>query len=295
MTISHFPHATGRRAAIPSPARSPEARRGRVVVGADSSDCGLHALSWAITQAARFGTDLDVYLPLADCSSGSELDRRLARIRRSGATRSLPVLPTVDAASALIAASRQSRMVVLGRRGTGHPGLGVGRSVPDVARFASCDVVVVGGSTAAIEGTHRHITLVLHGSADTNVDTEANAEAVRSAVHLARSRDAELRIVEQFSPAGRGPIPAVPHGSAALRDAATLANRLAAEVTVRTESVSCHPDELFAHLTDTDVLVVAVAERLDALAHSALHHSCTPVLLTHRPEPTRTMGGTDGS
>lgn len=261
-------------AAVARP-RPMDDRRG-VVVGTDSSDCGLAALSWAAQQAALFGVELEVCVALPEHGFDRAVARRLSEVRQANPTETVAVSASTDAASALIAASHHAGVVVQGRRGTGHHALGIGASVPHVAQSAACDVVVVGGRHTAILGAHRCVTAVLPDAAH---GPDLSAATVRSAARVARSRGARLEVVEQVSPAGRGPAPDVPADSPALRAAIALAAQLAPSLDVRATVVCGHPIEVITRITGTDVLAVAAHGQLDALARAALHHATAPVLI----------------
>lgn len=283
MTVFHEPHthipeARGETERIPRPAGPSDVDQKRIVVGVDSSRWGLAALAWAAEHARLTGVDLDVCAGAGDLA----LDDVLRDVRRAAPSRTVPVLPSADAATALIAASRRAGLVVLGCRGTRHPGLGVGGSVPLVARWAACDVVVVRGRP--VTGVRR-TTVILHADAG---DTATIATAVR----FAMLRGASLRIVVHSCPvARRGPAPAAVHGEAhdemhdemhdRARAAADVARGLAPDLVVESYAACGEPHEVVAGLVDTDLLVVGVRDDLDTVARAALYHAGCPVLLTH--------------
>ena len=135
----------------------------RVVVGVDGSAGSRAALEWAVGEA-RFrhaplqglhawdwpqmvgyplGVDLDPTL----CRDGAEhlLDAELVRALGSGPELSIErtVLPA-NPATALIDASRDAGLVVVGTRGIGgFPGLLLGSVSHQVTQHASCPVIVV--------------------------------------------------------------------------------------------------------------------------------------------------------
>lgn len=269
MTISHLSRAQRKTHLVPRQQRQSDVDRNRIVVGVDTSRWGLAALSWAAGQARVAGMDLDVCAAPTDSRPGSELAHQLREIRRWAAQRTVPVLPSVDAASSLIAASRRAGLVVLGCRGTSTHGIGIGAAVRAVARSAACDVVVVGGQPAALTGTHGRICVL--------VDERAPLDAVASAVRFATRRDARLRVVAQVSPAGRTPSSPGPESSA-LHDATDLARLLAPGLDVTTRAAVGDPHEVVAALTDVDLLVVA-GRGVAGIARAALYHARCPVLL----------------
>lgn len=269
MTTSHLS-----RRISPTP-RESDVDSERIVVGVDGSRWGLAALTWAVDQARLADTDLDVCAAPADIRADGELSRRLVRIRADAGHRTIPVLPSQDAAAALIAASRHAGLVVLGCQGSGHPGLGVGAAVPAVARSAACDVAVVGGRSAAVRGAHHRICAVLGSS--------ASYGTVATAVRFALRSGARLRILAQFSPPGRTPAAPRPRESVWLSDAEVLARDLAPGLPVRTDVVVGEPHEVIAQITETDLIVVDADGSLDGLARAALYHARSPVLLArHR-------------
>lgn len=269
MTTSHlsrrFSHPTGQS----------DVDSDRIVVGVDGSRWGLAALTWAAGQARLADTDLDVCAAPADIHADGELSRRLTRIRADAGRRAIPVLPSQDAASALIAASRHAGLVVLGCQGSGHPGLGVGAAVPAVAGAAACDVAVVGGRPAAVRGAHQRIYVVLGSS--------ASYGTVATAVRFALRSSARLCVLAQLSPAGRPPATPQPTESVWLPEAEVLARGLAPGLSVRTDVVVGEPHEVIAGIADGDLIVVDAHGPLDGLARAALYHARSPVLLArHR-------------
>lgn len=237
---------------VPGQRRPSDERPTRIVVGVDSSVWGLRALAWALRQARLSGTDLEVRAALSGDLPDPVVGRRIDEIRRAMPNRAVPVLPSGDPA-ALLAESGRAGMVVLGCRGTGHPHLGLGSGVPGVAAAAACDVVVVRGDPVALSGAHGRVTAVLGGPGDD--------EAVASARRLAAVRGARLSVLRHRPPIGRGP---------SREDTAVAA-----------DVVTGDPSEVFGRLPGTDVVVVGVRGRLDALARAALYHARCPVLLAH--------------
>lgn len=64
-----------------------------------------------------------------------------------------------------------------------------------------------------------------------------------------------------------------------MRTAEALARRLEPAVRTTTEIVWNSPHETVRKIDDTDVLVMGVYERQDAVARLALHHAVSPVLV----------------
>jgi nucleotide-binding universal stress UspA family protein len=239
----------------------------RIVVGVDSSCWGLEALTWAAEHARLTGADLDVCAGAADAA----LDHVLRDVRRAVPRRAVPVLPSADAASALIAASRRASLVVLGCRGTRHPGLGVGSSVPAVARWAACDVVVVGGRPAAARDTGR-TTVILR-------DDASDAATIATGVRFAVQRGDALHVVVHSCPAARGLPEPGDRADQEAHAAADVVRRLAPDLVVDADTARGEPHEVVAGLVDTDLLVVGARGELDTVARAALYHAGCPVLL----------------
>lgn len=144
----------------------------RITVGVDGSEDSRAALRWAVEEARLRGWPLHVVFAWGDLGvriareSGwakavtVELERAaaeelvskfvaedLAEPLQVGAV--IDTLPG-DAAQVLLDASRQSDVLVVGRRGSGgFIGLGLGSVSDKCSRHASCPVVVVPAGTGA--------------------------------------------------------------------------------------------------------------------------------------------------
>jgi nucleotide-binding universal stress UspA family protein len=137
-----------------------DGRAGRIVVGVDGSDGANLALDWAVGEARRTGGEIDIvassvlagasgYVVTVDVgvpdAATQAVGEALARVAREapevvvlGATREDP--PAV----ALVDASREAGLLVLGSRGLGaFRGLLLGSVSHHVATHAHCPVVVV--------------------------------------------------------------------------------------------------------------------------------------------------------
>lgn len=262
-------------------------RRARIVVGADSSRWGQIALRWAAEHAWLAGADLEVHKPpVASVAADND---RFGRILRG-----FPLLPVtvqvgVNPASELLVASRTADLVVLGCRGDDHPGLGVGSAVMPVATNSVCDVMVVGGRPAAVRGTHHRISVL--------IGSDNDQHALTSAAHLAGLRRVPLCILLATPVVGPHPMRApVNDHLATLRNAEAIVQRLEPAVRTTGEIVWNSQHETVSRTDDTDVLVLGVRDRLDAVARLALHHAASPVLLArgggpahHRIEARSTM------
>lgn len=248
----------------------------RIVVGADSSYWGQIALRWAAEHAWLAGGELEVHRPPVPMTDADRLGQIL---------RGFPMLPVavqvgVDAVSDLVSASRRADLVVLGCRGNDHPGLGIGAAVTPIVTAAECDVMVVGGRPAAVRGTHHQISVL--------VGTDNDGHALASAAGLAVLRRVPLRILLAAPLVGAHPLRgSVDDQLAALRGAEAVARRFEPSVRTTTELVRNSPHEVVSTMDDTDVLVLGVRERPDAVTRLALHHAVSPVLIARGGLPAR--------
>jgi nucleotide-binding universal stress UspA family protein len=129
--------------------RTDEGARGggrpRIVVGVDGSADGLHAVTWAASHARASGAVLRLLAAWYP-------ERAAEHLRQAAATASR-VAPGVEVetesvevppAQALLAASRDADLVVVGRRGLGGlRGLLLGSVSQQCAEHAECPVVIV--------------------------------------------------------------------------------------------------------------------------------------------------------
>jgi nucleotide-binding universal stress UspA family protein len=145
--------------------RTDEGARGggrpRIVVGVDGSADGLHAVTWAASHARASGAVLRLLaawfpptpmVPMLVDLRGSYPERAAEHLRQAAATASR-VAPGVEVetesvevppAQALLAASRDADLVVVGRRGLGGlRGLLLGSVSQQCAEHAECPVVIV--------------------------------------------------------------------------------------------------------------------------------------------------------
>jgi nucleotide-binding universal stress UspA family protein len=182
-----------RQAALAIPHQATRIRPSRVTVGTDGSYWGHVALGWAVRHAHRAGLELDVY----------EADRRFevipadlpADIGTGSALRSYPMLPVRirssgdDPAAALLAATAETGLLVLGCRGQHKCHLGVGQHALALAQTAACDVVVVRGRPEAVHGEFRKVTAWV-GEDDDIVVSRAQefADATRSVLEVVRQQ-----------------------------------------------------------------------------------------------------------
>lgn len=249
----------------------------RIVVSVTDSFWGLSALAWAAEHARATSADLDVCPATAGEVLGDLLDRQIASLRRAMPTRAVAMLPCGDAATVLIGQSSHVGLIVLGCHSIRHQSLGVGAAAATVAQLATCDVVVVRGRAAAVQGAFRHTSVLLDGS--------VVPQTVRCAARFARCRGTRLRILWQVGPVGRGTHQQINDEPFSLQAAAEFAERVAPGVPIETRLAFGGPHEVVAQLDGDDMLVVGVGDRLDAVARAALHHASSPVLLSrHRAD-----------
>jgi nucleotide-binding universal stress UspA family protein len=136
-----------------------------IVVGVDGSEGSTHALTWAATEARLRGALLTVVhawhppyvgggyplvpaiydLELYEKSAQQVLDEAVDAVDPSGLTGGVAgQLVEGGAASALLAATQDADLVVVGARGVGgFLGLLIGSVSTQVTHHASCPVVVV--------------------------------------------------------------------------------------------------------------------------------------------------------
>jgi nucleotide-binding universal stress UspA family protein len=251
----------------------------RVVAGADGSYWGRAALRWAADHAWRVGAELEVHTAPIDPARADIGDDGLGQTARA-----FPMLPirtrsSPDATPALVAASTEGDLVVLGCRGADHGTTGLGSSVLPVARAAHCDVLVVRGRPDTVRGAHRWVTVLLGGGQDDAMLGEAAA--------LAAARRCALGIQHAVPPAGRLAVAdPVDRQMAMLDHAARVARRHSPQLRVSLQLVRSHPHEAVASCEDTDILVVDGATTADGALHpvtkAALHHAPCPVLVARR-------------
>jgi nucleotide-binding universal stress UspA family protein len=248
----------------------------RVVVGVDDSYWGRIALRWAADYSALTDAALYVYAPSPD--SGDDLSG-------ADAFRALSVTPALvraddDAATALISASRQADLVVLGCRSQHQHGIGVGAAVLPVAAGAGCDVAVIGGRPDTALASHRSVSV--------QVGTDADTLALRSAARLAALRRVPLRIVLPLRAAfGEPTHDSVDRHFAVLDRAANVVRAVEPAVRISTDLAWLSTAAPVGAPADTDVLVIGVRHGLTPLARAALYHARCPVLIARASTAAR--------
>ncbi len=150
-----------------------------MIVGIDGSDPSLQALDWAVDEAVLRNTDLrivhasrweryEALQPSSGLTRGSLrqhsehlVAQALERARkRAPQARISSHIAEKDPSSALVEASREAGVIVVGSRGRGtFSGLLLGSVSLPVAAHAECPVVVVRGSDKNVHGGFGRIAL----------------------------------------------------------------------------------------------------------------------------------------
>lgn len=186
------------------------AQQGSIVVGVDGSPWSKSALEWAANEALRLGLPMHLVHSLSldhlvGASFGSDvmaeartkpdtlLSDATAQVRAIGHEIPLTAVSARGYASAaLVRASHNASMVVVGARGQGVlSGTSLGSVSFQVATHASCPVVVV----------HHNNASQPYGRMVVGVDGSASSLALDYAVSQAASRGAELVVVHAWQPA----------------------------------------------------------------------------------------------
>ena len=249
-----------------------------ITVGTDGSYWGDIAVSWAARHAWLSGMDLRVLRPVAD--SGPSGDVRL-----NAAARRYPLLPIVWHAvegrplTDLASASASSQLVVLGCRGDRHPRLGLGDLILPTIEVAQCDVAVIRGAPAAVQGEHRSIAVLISGGTNDAVVLQRAA----AAADTYRSRLEVVHAVARY-----GPHSADTHNI--LTRAALQLSSIAPGIAVTTRLAWALPHEVIERIDHTDLIVLGRGDSRRTSAHpgavtkGALFHAPCPVLVVH-PSP----------
>ncbi|KUJ66842.1 universal stress protein [Streptomyces albus subsp. albus] len=288
-----------------------------LVVGVDGSDSSLHALDWALAEAARHGLPLRlVHASLWERYEGVRpafaADRPADQVmaehivascaervhaRDPGVRVSADIVPE-DPVSALLRAGQEAFAVVAGSRGRGAlPGMLLGSVGLGVAARASCPVFVVRGPQDGGHGDAQDAQRVVVGVGEPADGTSA----VRFALGEAEARRCPLHAVRAWRHAARhrpGEEAAV-EGSAQAEEerAAHLLSEVlrAAEADHGRSEVRRAVVEGAAHRVllaasaNADLLVVGALRRhghfglqLGRVAHALLHHADCPVAIVPR-------------
>lgn len=188
--------------------------RGGVVVGYDGSPSAVEALTWAAVEAAQRGAALTV-LSAADVFTASQgappiVDEVAARQRAlaeegvaavdqiyggmgPGASEVLARVELTHPTGALVEASKDAELVVIGNRGRGRvAGVLLGSVAFSVSAAAACPVVVVRGETFERPGPTAPVVV--------GVDASPGAlDAVAFAADAARRDDAPLVVLAAWT------------------------------------------------------------------------------------------------
>ncbi|MYT75129.1 MULTISPECIES: universal stress protein [unclassified Streptomyces] len=277
-----------------------------LIIGVDGSEPSLQALDWAVDEAVRragalrvlhasrwghyedrrpsFGTDRGAVQRHAEYIAAQAVERAAKRAPELGVTAEVVAH---DPATALIEASHDAGVLVVGSRGHGtFGGLLLGGVSLPVAAHAQCPVVVVRGHDENVRGGYGQVAL---GIGEPERAAAATEFAFRTA-ELRRSRLVALR-------AWRCPAHELPDFPTDDRAAHVVhaENELAAALhdpAERYTSVPVHAvqqegparDVLVSASDRSDLLVVGARRRrsgfglqLGPVGHAVLHHSACPV------------------
>ncbi|MEU6844287.1 universal stress protein [Streptomyces sp. NPDC046716] len=277
-----------------------------LIIGVDGSQPSLRALDWAVDEAVRrddtlrvlhasrwdryevrqasFGTDRDALQRYAERVAAQAVAR--AHERAPGLKVAAEVVPH-DPATALIEASHDAGVLVVGSRGHGtFTGLLLGGVGLPVAAHAQCPVVVVRGEDENVRGDRGQVALGIG-------DPERAAAATGFAFRAAELRGARLLALRAWRcPAHELPdYPTDDSGAHVVH----AENELAAALHDPAERYPSVPvravqeegrarDVLVSASARSDLLVVGARRRrsgvglqLGPVGHAVLHHSACPV------------------
>lgn len=283
-----------------------------VVVGVDGSDYALHAVDWAVAEAARHGWPLRIvnaYQSYAKATTGVTLplpsppeeSRRLLLEARDRVARSHPDLETSTAQhegtapAVLLRESAGARMLVVGREGIGRLAeLVLGSVSAAVATRATVPVVVIPPTWTADSEPFGRIVVGVDGSE--NCDA-----AIGYAFEMAAERGAELIAVYAWYQPARWP-----EGWPLAADRPRFTeeyDRILAEavapwvskypqVALTTVSEVDHPAEALARRSaDADLVVIGgrghgtvTGMLLGSVARAILRHVERPIAVVHQPK-----------
>ncbi|MEU3252564.1 universal stress protein [Streptomyces sp. NPDC006997] len=274
---------------------APTGRVGTVIVGVDDTSYSWLAAEWAAAEALLRGDVLRVVhavgpgdAPEAEArvldAAASVLDDARARIATARpALRVDTVLGREEPADALLSASRDADLVVVGTRGRGgFAGLLLGSVSLKVAAHADCPVVITRG----------HPEKPTVGEIVVGVRDAGDEDAVRFALAEAERRGVGVRLVHAWTPAVRSGL-TVPQPSQ-LDDEQRLHERLLRHaarpvadhphVPVDTELSIGPPAAALVDASARAALVVlprhpprGLGLRLGSVVHAVLHHADCPV------------------
>jgi nucleotide-binding universal stress UspA family protein len=180
-----------------------------IIAGVDGTTTGLRAVAWAAKEALLRGRPLRLvhaapYLGTPDDPTGRGRAEAVLARARTLAHHSAPEL-TIDAVvlpdppvSALIDASTNAELLVIGMIGGPGPEIVLGSVTLEVTTAAHCPVAVVRGETAADHLPHAHLKPVLLGIES----VQADAAAVSTAFDDAERHHSPLIILQVPSRTG---------------------------------------------------------------------------------------------
>ncbi|GAA0923057.1 universal stress protein [Streptomyces thermoalcalitolerans] len=203
---------------------------------------------------------------------------------------------TDSAAAALLSASATAGLLVVGARGDGgFDGLAVGSTALEVARGASCPVVVVPGPGSPSAGRQEAEVAVGVGSGP------VDESVLDFAFESAGLRGVRLRVVHAWAlpgvPLSAAPmVPEEDRGAWEDQEVQRLSDALRGftdrypEVPVLHDVVLLHPAQALVHASQQAALLVlgrfsgprAAERRLGPVAHAVLHHARCPVAVVPR-------------
>jgi nucleotide-binding universal stress UspA family protein len=242
----------------------------RIVVGIDGSAHGWAALAWAAELASQQSMPVHIIHAFApdipmlgfgstDQSSIKDEGERLlatARARAHAVDPTLTVttsLPPGFASPALVKASHDATMVVLGAVGHGLLSRAtIGAVAQQVAAHATCPVVIVGHEGHS-ETPHHRVVVGVDGST-------ASAAALHTAFDYAASRQAELGVVHAWE--AKGPAdPTLQTDSSWPAYESDLEHRVGREIAT---SSAAHPAVKVRHQVVRDSPVAALIQAADS-------------------------------
>ena len=298
-------------------------RTATVVVGVDGSPPSLAALDWAAGEAVARGSELVVLhaagVPAIAAPPGFAIGRTLRRelaewsgqLLQAAVDHTTPLHPglevrtevsELDPAQALIAASDEAAMVVVGSRGLGGPSSAFLGSVSlRVSAHALCSVAVVPGSEEAEPGRKRHghggrnrVVVGLDGSSGAEAALHfALEEAARTGADLVAVHAWEVPGSIHLTPLDAAAYTAVRESQMLVADkhvrALVQEARREHTIDVRTD-IEVVQDQaahaLLARGEDADLIVVGSRGRggfagllLGSVSQAVLHHAVVPVVV----------------
>jgi nucleotide-binding universal stress UspA family protein len=260
-------------------------------VGVDDSTAGRSALRWALDEAERRGSALEVIhawrRPYTEDAAAALVDGALAGL--DAATR-VPVERATfhgSPAEALLGRAEDANLLVVGRRGEGHHAV-LGSTADQVVRHAPCPVAVV---PDAVPPDASDIVVGVDGSASA-------ADALEWAVAEAATRECGVRALLAWSyldqepaPGGGEFDPAYDAGTAtAALDAVVEQAVPAAERVIRVV-VNDLPARALVDASRDAALVVVGARGLGgfrslllgSVSRRVVHEAACPVVVVRRP------------